>query len=87
MEIRHRAGLLLISTPEFARQSLFTGKPRNGYPSRMVASLLQDVTNWEYLISYPWLVPVVAFQLWMFIDAVRREEWIWALFIFIGFGL
>ena len=28
-----------------------------------------------------------AFQLWMFIDAVRRQEWIWAVFIFIGFGL
>jgi tetratricopeptide (TPR) repeat protein len=23
----------------------------------------------------------------MFIDAIRREEWIWAVFIFIGFGL
>ncbi len=27
------------------------------------------------------------FSLWMFIDAVRRREWIWALFIFIGFGI
>jgi tetratricopeptide (TPR) repeat protein len=30
---------------------------------------------------------VFAFQLWMFIDAVRRQEWFWAVFIFIGFGL
>lgn len=27
-----------------------------------------------------------AFQIWMFIDAVRRQEWIWAIFIFIGWG-
>ena len=26
------------------------------------------------------------FQLWMLVDAVRRREWIWALFIFVGFG-
>lgn len=53
----------------------------------MVASLLQDVTNWDYLIGNPWLVPLFAFQLWMFIDAIRREEWLWAVCIFIGFGL
>ncbi len=27
-----------------------------------------------------------AFQIWMFVDAVRRQEWIWAVFIFIGMG-
>jgi hypothetical protein len=27
------------------------------------------------------------FQLWMLIDALRRREWVWALFIFIGFGI
>ena len=53
----------------------------------MVASLLQDVTNWDYLIGNPWLLAVFAFQIWMFIDAIRREEWLWAVFIFIGFGL
>src|SRR5947207_15143336 len=30
---------------------------------------------------------MTAFQVWMLFDAVRREEWIGALFIFIGFGL
>jgi tetratricopeptide (TPR) repeat protein len=52
----------------------------------MVASLLQDVTNWDYLIGNPWLFPLLAFQMWMFVDAIRREEWIWAVFIFFGFG-
>src|SRR6266487_2141580 len=53
----------------------------------MFASLISDVLNYEYLIHNPWLLLVFAFNVWMFVDAVRREEWIWALFIFIGFGL
>jgi tetratricopeptide (TPR) repeat protein len=53
----------------------------------MFASLISDALNPEYLIHNPWLLLVFAFQLWMFVDAVRREEWIWAVFIFIGFGL
>jgi tetratricopeptide (TPR) repeat protein len=53
----------------------------------MFASLISDALNPEYLIHNLWLLLVFAFQLWMFIDAVRRQEWIWAVFIFIGFGL
>jgi tetratricopeptide (TPR) repeat protein len=53
----------------------------------MFASLISDALNPEYLIHNPWLLLVFAFQLWMFVDAVRRQEWIWAVFIFIGFGL
>jgi tetratricopeptide (TPR) repeat protein len=53
----------------------------------MSASLIWDAMNPEYLIYNPWLLVVFAFQVWMFIDAVRRQEWLWAVFIFIGFGL
>jgi tetratricopeptide (TPR) repeat protein len=53
----------------------------------MFASLITDVLHPGYLIHNPWLLLVFAFQVWMFIDAIRREEWIWAVFIFIGFGL
>ena len=53
----------------------------------MFASLISDALNPEYLIHHPWLLLGFAFQLWMFVDAARREEWIWAVFIFIGFGL
>jgi predicted Zn-dependent protease len=53
----------------------------------MFASLIADVLNIGYLIHNPWLLLVFAFQAWMFVDAVRRQEWIWAVFIFIGFGL
>ena len=53
----------------------------------MFASLILDALNLEYLIYNPWLLLVFAFQVWMFVDAVRRQEWFWAVFIFIGFGL
>jgi len=52
----------------------------------MFASLILNALNPEYLIQNLWLLPVFAFQLWMFVDAVRQQEWIWAVFIFIGFG-
>lgn len=49
----------------------------------MFSSLL-NLAN--YLASPLWLI-VFAFQVWMFIHAVRNGEWIWAVFIFIGWGL
>src|SRR5213075_1268917 len=53
----------------------------------MLASLVSNLINVEYWITNPWLPLVGLFQLWMFIDAVRRREWVWAAFIFIGFGV
>lgn len=54
----------------------------------MLASLFTYLMVARYLIvANPWTIPVFAFQVWMFVDAVRREEWIWAAFIFFGWGL
>jgi hypothetical protein len=36
----------------------------------------------DYL-RQPWLLIPVAFQIWMLVDAIRREEWLWVVFIFI----
>jgi len=53
----------------------------------MFASLLNDVENWQYFLTSPlWLI-VFAFQIWMFVHAIRNREWIWAVFIFIGWGI
>src|SRR5262245_56573671 len=52
----------------------------------MVASLLNNF-NIEYLLSSPLILLFFAFQLWMFVYSIRRREWIWAVFIFIGWGL
>src|ERR1039457_4443696 len=52
----------------------------------MVALLITDLVNIGYLRSNPWLALVFLFQLWMLVDAIRRQEWLWAFFIFIGWG-
>ncbi len=52
----------------------------------MLASLVSNLVNVEYWFTNPWLPLVSLFSLWMFIDAVRRREWVWAFFIFVGFG-
>src|SRR5207249_3164934 len=52
----------------------------------MLASLVSNLLHFEYWLTNPWLPVVSLFSLWMFIDAIRRREWVWALFIFVGFG-
>ena len=53
----------------------------------MFTSLLTNVENWRFLLTNPiWLV-ITAFQIWMLVHAVRNGEWIWAAFIFIGWGI
>lgn len=53
----------------------------------MLASLLSNFLNVSYLLSSPLVLVISLFNLWMLVDAIRRREWIWALFIFIGWGL
>jgi hypothetical protein len=52
----------------------------------MQASLVTNLVSSDFGLSSLWWVAVSLFQLWMFIDAIRRREWIWAAFIFIGWG-
>jgi tetratricopeptide (TPR) repeat protein len=52
----------------------------------MVASILEQFGLGTWLLSSPFAIALFVMQVWMFIDAVRRREWIWALFIFIGSG-
>lgn len=49
----------------------------------MLGALWTQLLNPEYLLSNPLLLIGFLFQIWMFIDAIRREEYIWALFIMI----
>jgi hypothetical protein len=53
----------------------------------MLASLISNLQSIQYWLSNPWWALIFLFQVWMFIDAVRRREWIWAVFIFIGWGV
>lgn len=34
------------------------------------------------ILTSPYFLVSTAFQLWMLVDAIRRREWIWAVFIF-----
>jgi len=52
----------------------------------MLGSLLSGLPFVHYLWSSPLALLIFAFQVWMFVDAVRQREWVWALFIIVGFG-
>jgi thioredoxin-like negative regulator of GroEL len=52
----------------------------------MLASIL-DLLNLGSFFFSPIFLIVGIFQLWMFIDAVRRREWLWAAFIVFFWGL
>ncbi len=45
-------------------------------------ALFTEMLDPRYLLTNPVMWVVAAFQLWMFIDALRRQEWIWAACIF-----
>jgi hypothetical protein len=48
-----------------------------------VASLFHNLISGGGLFSLPVIGIFALFTLWMFIDAVRKGEWMWAVFIFI----
>jgi len=52
----------------------------------MQASLITRLTSAEGWAGYAGFSLVALFQVWMLIDALRRREWLWALFILVGAG-
>ena len=50
-------------------------------------ALFTEILNPSYLVANPALWVILAFQLWMFIDALRRQEWIWAACILFFTGI
>jgi len=52
----------------------------------MQASLITRLANAEGWARNAGFLLVTLFVLWMFLDALRRREWLWALFILIGMG-
>jgi len=53
----------------------------------MFASLFTDLPYLRYLLTSPFWLALTAFQIWMFIHAIRNGEYIWAAFIFLGWGV
>jgi hypothetical protein len=53
----------------------------------MFAALTTTLENWPLLLANPVSLVITVFQIWMFVHALRNREWIWAAFIFIGWGI
>jgi hypothetical protein len=51
------------------------------------ASLFFYLENWRSLLANPLMLAVTVFQIWMLVHALRNREWLWAVFIFIGWGI
>jgi len=49
----------------------------------MFGILLTDLLNPRYYFENPLMLLVLLFNLWMLVDAIRNQEWMWAVFIFI----
>jgi hypothetical protein len=47
----------------------------------MLAFWLTELLNPQFWVSSPFAWIAVLFQLWMLVDAIRREEWSWVVFI------
>lgn len=47
----------------------------------MLAFLLSDLANFEAWWRNPAVWLLLGFQVWMLVDAILREEWIWAILI------
>jgi tetratricopeptide (TPR) repeat protein len=52
----------------------------------MIASLLTNLVALKFIIGSPAALLISAFQIWMLVDAIRQREWVWALFILVGWG-
>lgn len=47
----------------------------------MLGAILDDFPYLQHLLTSPAALAFAAFQLWMIIDAIRRQEWLWLVFI------
>ena len=53
----------------------------------MFSGFLEYLKHPEFLISSPFAIAFGIFQLWMIVDAIRRQEWLWLVFIIAFPGL
>ena len=52
----------------------------------MLGFITTRLLELEFWLRNPWVALFSLFQLWMLIDALRRREWLWAVFILVGWG-
>jgi len=46
--------------------------------------MLFNLANWHAILTNPLTLAITVFQIWMLVHALRNREWIWAVFILIG---
>lgn len=51
----------------------------------LILGILGELENLQWVIRSPIALLGFAFQIWMLIDAVRRREWVWTVFLFVGY--
>ena len=51
----------------------------------MLASIL-NLLDIHYLIGSPFALLLAVFQVWMLVHAIRQRDWIWVLFLAVGWG-
>jgi len=68
-----------------ARSNLHCQRKASGIAfAAMLTSLFESL---GYLVHSPVMLAMMVFQIWMLVHALRNREWVWAFFIFIGFGI
>jgi len=49
----------------------------------LASTLIESLFSPGFYFQNPWLFLLLAFQIWMLVDALRREEYFWAVCIFL----
>ncbi|MHC1763628.1 MAG: tetratricopeptide repeat protein [Verrucomicrobiia bacterium] len=60
-----------------------SGSVRGRMMDGSLVVLMAFLLNYQEWLSSPLAWLAVAFQLWMLVDAIRRQEWLWVVFIVI----
>ena len=53
----------------------------------MVLAFLEDYPHLRHALASPGTILFLVFQVWMLVDALRRREWLWAVFLLVFPGL
>jgi hypothetical protein len=53
----------------------------------MLTALPDDGASWHWLFASPLWLAMLVFQIWMLVHAILNREWLWAVFMLIGWSL
>lgn len=53
----------------------------------MPVALLEDIPYLRHVLSSPFALALAVFQIWMMIDAIRRQEWLWLVILLLFPGI